>query len=270
MTHSLTVIVSLMCIPFCLGYVQYSRWQAIKLSSVTTNVHLSTSYNNIESPFSLWYEEIMQLFNTKMHDFTFPITIQSDYALNRGKLGNSSIEFQCNAFKSSKYIDYLRYVSFQSVELGTNDTKIATNKFSVFNFVVLPNLDYNIPILGIDIITLPGGSLAAIDFQPLVSGNDSSDYENYFNSSIYKPYKEIFNKHINKFPSGGELPEKSRKFFSPYVLWTRLPNSEILTVQSALYEYVTTYIDVINKAVAEDRSVIPNKHKFLQEYLTYR
>ena len=233
------------------------------------SIHLSKS-NNLKSPFSEWYVEIMQLFSTKMNDSMIPINIQADYAFSQGKLGNSSIEFQCNAFKSSKYIDYLRYVSFQSVDTGTNSTKVATNKFSVFNFVVLPNLDSNIPILGIDIITLPGGSLAAIDFQPLIPGNGTSDYERYFNSSIYKPYREMFDKHIKNFPSGGALPEKSRKYFSPYVLWTRLPNSEILTVQTALYDYVITYIDIINSAVDEDPNLIPSKEKFLQDYLTYR
>lgn len=270
MTHfCLAVFISLMCLPFCRPFVQYNKWLTPKSSSVAKSINLSKS-NNVQSPFSEWYEEIMQLFTTKMNDSMVPISIQADYAYSLGKLGNNSIEFQCNAFKSSRHIDYLRHVSFQSVDTDKNSSKVATNKFNVFNFVVLPNLGSNIPILGIDIITLPGGSLAAIDFQPLIPGNDTSDYERYFNSSIYKPYKEMFEKHIKTFPSGGALPEKSRKYFSPYVLWTRLPNSEILTVQSALYEYVIAYIDIVNNAVAEDPKSIPSKMKFLQDYLTYR
>jgi hypothetical protein len=35
----------------------------------------------------------------------------------------------------------------------------------VLNFVIFPHMNYDLPFLGLDLVTLPGGHLIAIDMQ---------------------------------------------------------------------------------------------------------
>jgi phycoerythrobilin:ferredoxin oxidoreductase len=37
----------------------------------------------------------------------------------------------------------------------------------VLNFVIFPQLNYDLPFFGADLVTLPGGRLIALDMQPL-------------------------------------------------------------------------------------------------------
>jgi hypothetical protein len=50
-------------------------------------------------------------------------------------------------------------------------------------------------------VVLPGGALAAIDFQPL------SEDADYLNGPLYAPFESRLKKWQTAFPSGGDLPE---------------------------------------------------------------
>jgi phycoerythrobilin:ferredoxin oxidoreductase len=59
------------------------------------------------------------------------------------------------AFSSPK----LRQIRAAHVQGGSS--------LQVLNFVIFPQLNYDLPFLGADLVTLPGGHLIALDMQPL-------------------------------------------------------------------------------------------------------
>jgi len=184
------------------------------------------AYNGM---FRDWYDSAIKSFIGK--EDLLKHNLQPEYCLKKGFLGKSQITLRCEAFHS-KHLRYIRYISFEGAG------------YNVLNFVALPKTCYNLPIFGADIVLLPGGALAAIDFQPL---NNSMEY---FQSHLYQPYSHIFQKWRDTCPSGGELPPSAASFFSPHALWTRcsIQDSSTLTnMGEAFIEYLTCYIDLLEK-----------------------
>jgi hypothetical protein len=72
-----------------------------------------------------------------------PIPLDNEFCCAVGKLGKSRINFRAEAFNSNN-IRYARMVSF----VGEG--------YDVLNFVAIPRSNVEIPILGIDIVCLPG------------------------------------------------------------------------------------------------------------------
>jgi phycoerythrobilin:ferredoxin oxidoreductase len=133
----------------------------------------------------------------------------------------------------------------------------------VLNLVVFPKTSLSLPVLGMDLVTLPGGKhLIAIDFQPVLpppvptSASSSSPNDNNINSNInnmdnehvndtvptcgilfgpkFQKYetqlKELHQKFVLEerhiMPWGGDIPPQALRFFSPYALWTRLQDGK--------------------------------------------
>jgi phycoerythrobilin:ferredoxin oxidoreductase len=114
----------------------------------------------------------------------------------------------------------------------------------VLNFVIFPQLNYDLPFFGADLVTLPGGHLIAIDMQPLF--RDLPTYqEKYTNPilSIYQTYR-------SQLDWGGDFPEEARIFFSPAFLWTRPSDTAIVetTVFAAFKDYLNAYLDFVEQA----------------------
>lgn len=121
---------------------------------------------------------------------------------------SSKVTYTCSAYSSTK-LRYIRCVEFTSSDAG---------KFDVFNFVVLPDTQYNLPILGIDLVSLPGGSLVSIDLQPVCSEHCQVGYYHQHNCD---EYTKKFSRWQQSFPHGGSIPKNAEQFFSPSALWTR-------------------------------------------------
>jgi len=137
----------------------------------------------------------------------------------------------------------------------------------VLNLVLFPQIhsEYVIPlpILGMDLVTLPGGKhLIAIDFQPILplleedkyDDDDDDDDDESYNEKRNKNQRLLFPKQNGKYaqtyenkiqqlyekhvvgnqqdanniilPFGGDIPKQAARFFSPYALWTRLKSSD--------------------------------------------
>lgn len=131
----------------------------------------------------------------------------------------------------------------------------------VLNLVIFPNTSLPLPVLGMDLVTLPGGKhLIAIDFQPILpppvanvkdeqSDNDGvndNDEEETQTSGVlfgkeYQQYEtklqELHQKYVldqrEKMPWGGDIPPKAQRFFSKYALWTRLQDSKVASASGA-------------------------------------
>jgi len=143
----------------------------------------------------------------------------------------------------------------------------------VLNLVLFPqvsnSLNIALPILGMDLVTLPGGKhLIAIDFQPILpiekdsSDNDDDNEERklFQNGNKYAKYeeriKEIHSIHVLKqsdvVPWGGDIPPKASRFFSNYALWTRLQGDEGLKIiRNEVYHAFCAYFDLYLELLLE-------------------
>ncbi|MEM8504434.1 MAG: phycoerythrobilin:ferredoxin oxidoreductase [Cyanobacteria bacterium P01_D01_bin.1] len=113
----------------------------------------------------------------------------------------------------------------------------------VLNFVIFPELNYDLPFFGADLVTLPGGHLIAIDMQPLFQTED-------YQAKYSQPIMETFRRHQTDLPWGGDFPEEAQAFFSPAFLWTRPAETETVEtiVFDAFCDYLKAYIKFVQAA----------------------
>ncbi len=136
-----------------------------------------------------------------------------------------------HAFKSPK----LRQIRAAHVQGGSS--------LQVLNFVIFPQLTYDLPFFGADLVTLPGGHLIALDMQPL------------FHDALYqKKYSDrilpLFQRHQQYLPWGGDFPEEAKAFFSPAFLWTRPQETEVVETRvfQAFQDYLQAYLNFVKEA----------------------
>jgi phycoerythrobilin:ferredoxin oxidoreductase len=159
------------------------------------------------------------------------------------------------AFKSPK----LRQIRAAHVQGG--------NSLQVLNFVIFPELNYDLPFFGADLVTLPGGHLIALDMQPLF--RDNSDYQEKYT----KPVLPIFEKYRTHLEWGGDFPEEAQQFFSPAFLWTRPQETQVVetTVLEAFKEYLNAYLDLVESAQpVTEKPELDSILKAQKRYLNYR
>lgn len=136
----------------------------------------------------------------------------------------------------------------------------------VLNFVIFPQLNYDLPFFGGDLVTLPGGHLIALDMQPLFHDDD-------YKKKYSKPVLPIFEKYQQQLEWGGDFPDEAKQFFSPAFLWTRPKDDKMVetVVLEAFKEYLQAYVDLVQKAEPitdeEQLSKILDSQK---NYLNYR
>ena len=113
----------------------------------------------------------------------------------------------------------------------------------VLNFVIFPELNYDLPFFGADLVTLPGGHLIAIDMQPLFQTEE-------YQAKYSLPLMETFYHYQANLPWGGDFPEEAQAFFSPAFLWTR--PAETKTVETSVFnafsDYLQRYITFVQAA----------------------
>ncbi|MGF1540430.1 MAG: phycoerythrobilin:ferredoxin oxidoreductase [Pleurocapsa sp.] len=118
------------------------------------------------------------------------------------------------------------------------------NSLQVLNFVIFPELNYDLPFFGADLVTLPGGHLIAIDMQPLFS--QDAAYQAKYTEAILP----MFRAHQQYLPWGGDFPEEAQAFFSPAFLWTRPEATETVETKvfAAFKDYLHAYINFVEQA----------------------
>ena len=143
--------------------------------------------------------------------------------------------------ESNSLIRYARITLLETIPIAapastitadiTDGVDIVTpDGIQVLNFVVLPNADTNLPVLGIDLVSLPGSKhLLLLDAQPMVAPNPhESHWKDWYKTHVIvedKNNKEEEDKDEPlKFAWGGDFPETVKQYVSKYALWTRLQN----------------------------------------------
>lgn len=158
-------------------------------------------------------------------------------------------------FKSDK----LRQIRAAHVQGGSS--------LQVLNFVIFPDLDYDLPFFGADLVTLPGGHLIAIDMQPLFAQDRA------YQDKYSEPVMPMFHNYQQDLPWGGDFPEEAKQYFSPAFLWTRPSQTEVVKdrVFAAFSDYLDAYINFVQRAEKiTDRQQLSAILKAQRSYTNYR
>ena len=146
---------------------------------------------------------------------------------------------------------------------------ISSTDYSVLNLLIIPEAVYNMPFLGLDFVSLPGYHLLVLDFQP------SIQFERQFKKEWLNKLLQIKNNFYQKFPFKQEMSQEFAQFFSPALIWMKLPkqtDSNYL-ISNPLFnvfqEYLNLYLEVLYETtkINEDlKSEIINGQKFYLEF----
>ena len=118
------------------------------------------------------------------------------------------------------------------------------DSLQVLNFVIFPELNYDLPFFGADLVTLPGGHLIAIDMQPLFAHNKA------YQAKYSEPILPMFHAYQQDLPWGGDFPEEAKQYFSPAFLWTRPSETAVVEARvfAAFSDYLNAYINFVEQA----------------------
>ncbi|NER36316.1 MAG: phycoerythrobilin:ferredoxin oxidoreductase [Oscillatoria sp. SIO1A7] len=190
-----------------------------------------------------------------LKDYPIPEGFESKEA----SVGKGKKRSQVLTTSYAKRADKLRQIRAAHVQGG--------DLYQVLNFVIFPELNYDLPFFGGDLVTLPGGHLIALDMQPLF--RDDPQYQ----SKYTEPIWPIFKSHQQHLPWGGEFPDEARPFFSPAFIWTRPTETEVVEKQvfAAFIDYLNAYLNFVDEAEAVVDTEELAKIKDAQlRYLRYR
>lgn len=145
----------------------------------------------------------------------------------------------------------------------------------VLNFVIFPDPALDVPIFGADLVQLPGGHLVVLDFQPVAPPTSPPSGS----GGVEQRLAALHAQYASVLPSGGDLPEAARSFFSPSFLFTRLDagvegTATVRTsVRQAYRDYLALYLETLKEAAgasiadAERAAAVRKGHA---AYATYR
>lgn len=187
-----------------------------------------------------------------------PFPIPEDFERKEAIIGKgkkqATVVTTSHAFQTTK----LRQIRAAHVQGG--------NSLQVLNFVIFPQLNYDLPFFGADLVTLPGGHLIALDMQPLFH------HESY-QKKYTEPILPTFNSYLKDLPWGGDFPEEAKPFFSPAFLWTRPSDTQLVETKvfEAFKDYLEAYLDFVNLAEEiTDTQELENIKTAQQNYIHYR
>ena len=147
---------------------------------------------------------------------------------------------------------------------------INSPSYCVLNFLIIPKSKYNVPFLGIDFVSLPNYHLIVLDFQP--SLNISKQFDKDLLNSLLK-IKDQFHQ---KVPMAAKMSDQIAQFFSPGVIWSKLPKEEISEnlISNILYptfqKYLNLYLNLLFRAEEVDSNVQKELIDGQIQYLEYR
>ena len=170
---------------------------------------------------------------------TLPVDLQTNNTTNRNTSTTSGNK-QGHAMDENNKINNSNMECFN----------ISTVGIQVLNFVILPSNETNLPVLGIDLVSLPGNKhLLLIDAQPMVHSHHNP-YEDHWDDW----HAKYVTSHPNELPWGGDIPPPVAKYVSRNALWTRLVapthQENVHIIQSILWdafqEHVNLYIQLLS------------------------
>jgi len=187
--------------------------------------------------------------------------IPSEYCFRESTYGSKKINkdaILCTWAGKNHRINFCRSVCINSPS------------YCVLNFLIIPKSQYNIPFLGIDFVSLPNYHLIVLDFQP------SLHISKQFDKDLLKELLTIRDEFHKKVPMAEKMSEKIAQFFSPGVIWSKLPKNEISEnlINNNLYptfqKYLDLYLNILFRAEEVDLEVQKKIINGQNHYLEYR
>lgn len=165
-------------------------------------------------------------------DTSVPLDLSKNQAPAKGSKIESVVKISTKALIPSTddkpLVRYARITLLETVpvSMSADGTVVSPSGIQVLNFVVLPNADTTLPVLGIDLVTLPGSkNLLLLDAQPMTHPNPhESHWEGWFDEHVKNSEESGNDEEPLKYAWGGDFPEPVQKYVSKYALWTRLQN----------------------------------------------
>jgi len=147
---------------------------------------------------------------------------------------------------------------------------INSPSYCVLNVLIIPKSQYNIPFLGVDFVSLPNYHLIVLDFQP------SLHISKQFDKNLLKELFSIKDEFHQTVPMAAKMSEQISQFFSPGVIWSKLPKEEISEnlINNNLYptfqKYLNLYLNTLFKAEEVDLEMQKEIINGQINYLEYR
>ena len=147
---------------------------------------------------------------------------------------------------------------------------INSPNYSVLNFLIIPNTIYNVPFFGVDFVSLPNSHLLVLDFQP------SLKIENQYSNKLIKKLIELKTSCHSSLPLAEKMSVDVDRFFSPGVIWSKLPKEERsdFLIANQLYtsfkEYLTLYLEILFESKEANIDLQKELINGQNNYLKYR
>jgi len=171
---------------------------------------------------------------------------------NSGYIRNQSVEFGCSIYQTLN----LRMV--RSLHFTGDD-------YDVFNFVAIPEIDCEIPILSIDLVKLPTNAVVAIDFQPF--GNSL----NRLDSETTRDLNNLSLRSKSLFQATTIMKDKFEKYFSSFATFGKFSNTDDDDYWTQVLEILTEYVKLYAKVLSNIPTIsTSNDDSQLIDYLNFR
>ncbi len=147
---------------------------------------------------------------------------------------------------------------------------INSPNYSVLNFLIIPNTFYNVPFFGVDFVSLPNSHLLVLDFQP------SLKIENQYSHKLLEQLIKLKTSGHSSLPLADKMSADVARFFSPGLIWSKLPKEESsdFLIANQLYTSFKEYLDLYLEILFESKEANKEMQKELingqSNYLKYR
>jgi len=147
---------------------------------------------------------------------------------------------------------------------------INSPNYSVLNFLIIPNTIYNVPFFGVDFVSLPNSHLLVLDFQP------SLKIENQFSHKLLEKLIKLKARCHSSLPLAEKMSADVARFFSPGLIWSKLPKEESsdFLIANQLYiaftEYLTLYLEILFESKEANLETQKELIHGQNNYLKYR
>ena len=184
-----------------------------------------------------WHHFLKYLINNLSKNNCLEKKIPSEYSSKESTYGSRQSKKNVNLFTwgvtHKKRIKFARAVCINSPN------------YSVLNFLIIPNTIYNVPFFGIDFVSLPNSHLLVLDFQP------SLKIQNQYSDELLEKLIKLKTHCHLSLPLAEKMSADVSRFFSPGVIWSKLPKDERsdFLIANQLYnsfkEYLNLYLEIL-------------------------
>ncbi len=209
-----------------------------------------------------WYNFLKYLINNLSKYDCLEKIIPSEYSYKDSTYGSKKSKKNVNlstwGVTHKKRIQFARAICINSPN------------YSVLNFLIIPNTIYNVPFFGVDFVSLPNSHLLVLDFQP------SLKIENQYSKKLLEQLFKLKTRCHSSLPLAEKMSADVARFFSPGLIWSKLPKEESsdFLIANQLYtaftEYLTLYLEILFESQEANLQLQKDLINGQNNYLKYR